>query len=164
MCRMSGGSCHKFCLRGRLAGGVSQARRPQEARTRGFATPAFAGCAFVDWNWLGLRYRTARNTCRQERPPACEAGPRRGAFGTGNGTAGTDSRQPPLEPRLSFKLDQEELEAFSLKVLREVLTSGSHEHLPSLAALFLGFPIWRSESDMEISQENRHGVWVPVHH
>src|SRR5262249_53968544 len=79
-------------------------------------------------------------------------------------SSGARSRMRLVPRQLLLELYQDQLEAIRPKVLREMLTSGSHEHLPSLAALFLCFPIRRSESDMQISQENRHGVWVPVHH
>jgi len=45
----------------------------EEARTRGFAAPAFAGCAFVSMGILGIEPTVCLGTCSVKDRPRCAA-------------------------------------------------------------------------------------------
>ena len=65
---------------------------------------------------------------------------------------------------LPFEFYQDELQALSSQIFRQVLFSRSPDRFPGPAAALFGFSIWRSEFDMEVGQANQHGGWVPMHH
>src|SRR5712691_1866044 len=65
---------------------------------------------------------------------------------------------------LPFEFYQDELQALSAQIFRQVLFSRSPDRFPGLAPALLGRSIWRSELDMEVGEAHQHGGWVPMHH
>src|SRR5882724_3752801 len=65
---------------------------------------------------------------------------------------------------LPFEFYQDELQALSAQIFRQVLFSRSPDRFPGPAAALIGLSIGRRELDMEVGQANQHGGWVPMHH